>query len=226
MVRLSQRFLAAAAAPPAAGARHLDCGADQAAADCAGQGGAGADQGGRAGRAASACEPCAPRAVVQPCPAASACAERRVPAWLACFSDPLPVCLANGFLPRLTLQDKDVAKLMGRVFIEQAALNLLGSVLDTPGAGRGPALAVQCSAPRGATQSRQGAAPGPSAPRRQRVRCSWPATAGQGVAGVVVVLDAASASGAPGAPRPGPLALMRCAAATTPPAHGPQLHAG
>ena len=28
--------------------------------------------------------------------------------------------------------DTDVAKLMGRVYIEQSQLNLLGSVLDTP----------------------------------------------------------------------------------------------
>lgn len=31
------------------------------------------------------------------------------------------------------MKSRAVAKLMGRVFIEQAALNLLGSVLDTPG---------------------------------------------------------------------------------------------
>lgn len=31
------------------------------------------------------------------------------------------------------MKGRAVAKLMGRVFIEQAALNLLGSVLDTPG---------------------------------------------------------------------------------------------
>jgi uncharacterized Rmd1/YagE family protein len=33
---------------------------------------------------------------------------------------------------RVHIGDKAVAKLMGQVFIEQAALNLLGSVLDTP----------------------------------------------------------------------------------------------
>lgn len=32
----------------------------------------------------------------------------------------------------MRISDKAVAQLMGRVFIEQAALNLLGSVLDTP----------------------------------------------------------------------------------------------
>ena len=32
----------------------------------------------------------------------------------------------------MDISDRDVAKLMGRVFIEQAGLNLLGSVLDTP----------------------------------------------------------------------------------------------
>jgi hypothetical protein len=37
-----------------------------------------------------------------------------------------------GLCVQVRISDKAVAKLMGQVFIEQAALNLLGSVLDTP----------------------------------------------------------------------------------------------
>jgi hypothetical protein len=42
----------------------------------------------------------------------------------------LPIALASE--GRVRISDKAVAKLMGRVFMERAALNLLGSVLDTP----------------------------------------------------------------------------------------------
>ncbi|KAL4859376.1 Sporulation protein RMD1 [Chlorella vulgaris] len=42
----------------------------------------------------------------------------------------LPKALASE--GKVRISDKAVAKLMGQVFIEQAALNLLGSVLDTP----------------------------------------------------------------------------------------------
>lgn len=40
---------------------------------------------------------------------------------------------------QVAVKGRAVAKLMGRVFIEQAALNLLGSVLDTPGGWLGGA---------------------------------------------------------------------------------------
>lgn len=49
---------------------------------------------------------------------------------IAAVTRKLPIALAQE--GRVRISDKAVAQLMGRVFIEQAALNLLGSVLDTP----------------------------------------------------------------------------------------------
>lgn len=49
---------------------------------------------------------------------------------IAAVTRNLPIALAQE--GRVRISDKAVAQLMGRVFIEQAALNLLGSVLDTP----------------------------------------------------------------------------------------------
>lgn len=49
---------------------------------------------------------------------------------IAAITRKLPIALAQE--GRVRISDKAVAQLMGQVFIEQAALNLLGSVLDTP----------------------------------------------------------------------------------------------
>jgi uncharacterized Rmd1/YagE family protein len=50
---------------------------------------------------------------------------------IAAATRKLPMQLAQE--GKVAVKSRAVAKLMGRVFIEQAALNLLGSVLDTPG---------------------------------------------------------------------------------------------
>ncbi|GAB4817742.1 hypothetical protein N2152v2_004788 [Parachlorella kessleri] len=49
---------------------------------------------------------------------------------MAALTKPLPLALARE--GKVKVSDTDVAKLMGRVYIEQSQLNLLGSVLDTP----------------------------------------------------------------------------------------------
>lgn len=49
---------------------------------------------------------------------------------MAAMMRPLPQALAKE--GKVKISDSDIAKLMGRVFIENSQLNLLGSVLDTP----------------------------------------------------------------------------------------------
>lgn len=69
--------------------------------------------------------PCHCTALLQPLPAHSTTTD-------VGKNSPTHPLLPNPLLCQVCISDRAVAKLMGRVFIEQANLNLLGSVLGTP----------------------------------------------------------------------------------------------